>query len=155
MCMKKRSNTLYDFLDYKKAQIIATSEYVENLKDSRYVPLNTKLIFLTNFGEVFGEVVNSDEVVKHFEANETNLTDENFDEINFSYLEYAADEVIQYQESIPGNENITVKQFTGTIHLKDVTIYPYLTKEPVKKGHLLLFTDQIVGISYGTLSNET
>ncbi|UCZ54414.1 hypothetical protein LGQ02_06530 [Bacillus shivajii] len=149
MSMKKNLKEPLKRVDYKRAQVTAVSEYVESLKDHRYVSMSTKMMILTNFGEIYGEVVNSEEVVKAYEADETTISDQNLDEVNFSYLESAADESIAFQKSIPGQNDLVIKNFSGTLHLKDVTIYPFSSQEIIRKNHLLLFTDQIIGISYG------
>nr|WP_309099065.1 hypothetical protein [Fredinandcohnia onubensis] len=101
-----------------------------------------KIIFLTSFGFVIPEKI----LPTNFE--EVELTPENFSRF------VAQSAIKNTKEALEEHQNEDVLLENTSFILENVEIKPYSSQQTSKLANMILFSDQIVGLSFGNLSAD-
>ncbi|WP_034440340.1 hypothetical protein [Clostridium ihumii] len=137
-------NLIEDRIDLKCLTFDCFCKSIDFLKSGELknisVGENTTIVILTNFGIMEGiplKLSNTKDTPSEILINE----------LIPKIFEIRNDEIIRLKEK---NENLSLINDTSSILLKDVTIRPYSNPECISHiKYLTLFSDQIVGISFG------
>lgn len=109
---------------------------------------NTKVFIFTNFGIVEGTPIPL--------SSSDNSQEENDDDVLaalYQHLFKVRNDRIRKLES--ENKNLRLVNDTAALVLKDVILRPYSNLDVrMKIDNMVLFTDQIVGLSFGQLSSS-
>lgn len=130
---------LDNLVDLKALTISSFQAAIDGLKKSSEITLgeDTKLILLTQAALIECEILNNDEGEPIYLINKT---------------------VLESRKNILSSEKYVNKNFlnqSATLSLKNVTITPFSNPQAkINLPVLNLFTDQILGISFGSYSQE-
>lgn len=142
-------NFMVNSIDFKKTVINYFFQMVNAIKNGEiegvtFGEKNTVRI-LTNFGLIEGKVINFDE-----EGMEQITAEKDFASIFYSAAIKGADmSMAKYEDEI-GSDKLKVVNQTGRLVLADAVVSPYANPQnKFSISRLLVFTDQIVGITFG------
>ncbi|MED0670585.1 hypothetical protein P4S95_10270 [Aneurinibacillus aneurinilyticus] len=149
-------NFVQNTIDMKRAILLSFNAAIEGIKSgeikSAQVNDGGQMMIMTNFGIVYCDIKSLDE-----EVDTTNSSDVNqiISEVLTNQVIKGTDHAIAQYEKEIGTENLRVINDSSPIYLENVTVIPY--GNPAAKFNfpsLLLFSDQIVGISAGKQRTE-
>ncbi|WP_017727090.1 hypothetical protein [Halalkalibacterium ligniniphilum] len=140
--MNNKPHSLKNVIDYRFAQTIGFWKKFEAFKNNDYISSGSKFYLLTNFASITAEIVNTFENLDYVDW-------EDEEEAIFPFLSQSGKELIQLQERIPGQEKIDVKNYHEMLVLKNVELTPYGSEKTIRMQQMLLFSDQIVGMTFG------
>ncbi|BAB06404.1 hypothetical protein P4637_19225 [Halalkalibacterium halodurans] len=146
--MSKRPKALQNIIDFRYVQTVGFWERFQKFKQEDFISEESKFFILTHFAVMTADVVNS---LSGFHSDEW----EEEDEAIFPFLSERGKEFIARQEEIPGHEEIKVKDFHEVLVLKNVSIQPFVSKQTIKMQQMLLFSDQVVGMTFGEVPEPT
>ncbi|MCY9513271.1 hypothetical protein [Paenibacillus apiarius] len=140
----RESKLVHGRVDLKAATIdtlqttfnILNKGTIEGIKSSDTL----ELVFLTNFGYVTGEIIDI------AEASDESKAKDDFKKYLFaSTIKHRNSAIAGFEEE---NENLRLTSDSSLVYLKNAIVKPFSNPESsFKFGDLMLFTDQIVGIS--------
>lgn len=141
-------------IDFKKILVFGIFNLIQRIKDGKVEDVsmgkNTSVSVMTNFGLVSGRVMLFDN-----ESEKEIIDTRDFGSLFYLETVKSVDKVMANLEDKIGPETIKVINQTGRLMLADVTITPFANPQnKYKLARLLLFTDQIVGITFGEESYE-
>jgi hypothetical protein len=144
----KVPNFLQNRIDLKAMTIRTfgvTIDTFRNLPDRPYGDLNS--IVMTNFGLIEGEIIDlsdeGDERVLPFKSLAVAMFD-------------ARNNVLTERESLIGEENIRVVNDSSMFLVVNATLIPFSNPQNrFNIGEILLFTDQVVGLTAGNQTLKT
>lgn len=140
----EESKLINERIDVKAATIISLHTGVTVINEGSIEGIEAsgemELVYITNAGFVTGKLVNIDDA-----ANIDNAT-KNFNSYLFASSVKSRNTSIADEES--KNENLKLISDTATIYLKNATLRSFAAPNNVINfGDLLLFADQILGVS--------
>lgn len=140
----KEPNFLKSSIDFKKMTVMTFFDAIERMKKGEIegvtIGSKTALRVITNFGLIEGKAVFLDASGKQSAPVDT---------LYFALLQ-GADILMSDLEADITPENLRTINQTGRLLLKDVIITPFSSPQnKFSLERLLIFTDQIVGITFG------
>lgn len=146
------SNTLNNRVDLKSLTFQCFNSVIDVLKTNESNILvgnsNVSLVILTHLGMIQGDFISNFDISDDSQDNnEIKLVKT----LSGKVFEMRDKELLEFQSE---NSNFKLINDSGTIALSDVTITPYNSiNNAIHLGFLSLFTDQIIGFSFGEFSN--
>ena len=136
-------------IDFKKIVISYIFEMIDALKKGELESLSigekTTVRILTNFGIVEGKVINFDE-----ESEKEILNEKNNPSALYAIANRGVGMTMADYEAKIGSDNLRVTNHTGRLVLTDAVVMPYANPQgKFNISRMLIFTDQIVGITFG------
>jgi hypothetical protein len=134
-------------IDLKALKVYMFNSILESFKSGEFegitVGKDTKTLLITNFGVVEGTIR------KIGDYEESNLSQVFFSSVTSSMLKAANEEMSKLEE----DRDITEINQSTMIYLTDVLISPFDNpRSKTQLDNLLLFSDQVVGVSAGRMS---
>lgn len=138
-------------LDTKIVAISAVDSFLRGVKstDGMEMDSGVKLVILTSFGTISGTIADHDEdsPFLHNEGSSYSISVGNI----IHGLRSSA--IIDHEKEV-GPDNVKLLNHSGYVELVDAVITPYANQETkIHMKSLVLFADQISGITLGTSQN--
>lgn len=135
-------------IDFKKAVASYFYGMIDMAKngelDGITIGEKTNVKILTNFGTIDGRAIYFDE------ASEGKMATDDSASFLYASVIKAVDMTMADQEAKIGSDNLRVINQTGRLVLADAVVTPYANPSfKFNYTRLLVFTDQIVGITFG------
>lgn len=136
-------------IDFKKIVISYIFEMIDTLKKGELEGLSigekTTVRILTNFGIIDGKAINFDE-----ESEKEILNEKNNPSALYAIANRGVDMTMADYEAKIGSDNLKVINQTGKLVLTDAVVTPYANPQgKFNISRMLIFTDQIVGVTFG------
>ncbi|MEZ2659278.1 hypothetical protein [Aneurinibacillus aneurinilyticus] len=141
-------------VDVKKYILGAFNTLVKGIQSGKMkgveVGKDNQIMILTNFGTVYGNIQSLTEEHDNNNATPWDASQEFMKIINEQALQLS-EHLLSRDEKEISPENLRVINHSSPIYLENVTVIPYANPSSnLKFPSLLIFSDQIVGISFGS-----
>jgi len=152
--MSEEENKVPDFmvnsLDFKKVVVSNFCSMIDTFKTGNIEGISmsqdTTVKIIMNFGVIDGQVILSEESLDK-------LTNENFSAFIYNTLNQSANGFMATYEAKIGVDSLKPINQTGRLVIANATITPFANLQSTYKvERMLIFTDQIVGITIGVQS---
>lgn len=140
--------SVLDLIDFKSYHISRYADMVERLKSGEKVQFgpNTKVVILTHSAQVTGTLI--DTLTE--ETNESETESQIFIRTFLRTLTESLVKELSGNESGKPVEKAAFSNVFKVINLKDAQVTPFADPQTVfSYSHLTLYTDQVVGITFG------
>lgn len=141
-------------IDFKKSIATSIFSLIQDMREGKFEGVslgpNTTAAVITNFGLVRGKVVLFDN-----ESEKGIYENHDYDSLIYMQAIKTLDESMANFETEVGSESVKLVNYTGRLVLADAVVTPYANPQSsFNFSRLLLFTDQIVGITFGEESRR-